>query len=74
MVFSAAPVMSISCHQCGNMYDGNSFMNVEGFDECVGTMEDQELNQCPADDKCCFALREHIAFDFWGRKYNVHLL
>ena len=62
--------MCISCHVCGNMYDGTTFMNVEGFNECTNGIN--SIDQCPTDDGCCFALREHITFEFWGRKF-VHI-
>ena len=62
-------VMCISCHVCGNMYDGTTFMDVEGgFKECIDGMN--SIKKCPVEDLCCFALREHIAFEFWGRKYH----
>ena len=60
--------MCISCHVCGNMYDGTAFMNVEGFKDCTDGLTNVE--QCPTEDGCCFALREHISFEFWGREYD----
>ena len=61
--------MCISCHVCGNMYDGTTFMDVEGgLKECIDGMN--SIKKCPVEDLCCFALREHIAFEFWGRKYH----
>ena len=55
---------------CGNMYDGTTFMDVEGgLKECIDGMN--SIKKCPVEDLCCFALREHIAFEFWGRKYHL---
>ena len=52
------------------MYDGTTFMDVEGgLKECIDGMN--SIKKCPVEDLCCFALREHIAFEFWGRKYHL---
>ena len=64
----------LSCFDCGIMYDGTAFMGLRGVAQCQFLESDAAAGktefskECPADDACCFSLREHMNIDFWGRK------
>lgn len=52
-------------------------MGIEDFRECqffehdIAEDNQEFLVQCPQDDTCCFALREHLTMEFWGRKLLI---
>lgn len=57
------------------MFDGaDGFTDIEGFKECIPDLREDVLEQCPPEDKCCFALREHISLEFWGHAIAAEVL
>ena len=74
MIFSTA----IRCHECGTLTNGNEVMSIDGYNACpfVSTADNVvdatgNMKECPEEDTCCFALRESMTVDFWGRKLFV---